>query len=206
MFGSCIARETEQHHVLRIDSLWSFLSTHYSLCMELLEVCQPLTVYSGQRPSTRDGMESPKVKQNPRNYFFSPLQQLFGAHFNCSLLNLSNDCESHCTGFWGSPTRPDGFNATPLKLINAMTVRAISNNSSPLKLANDCQRASVGISNKTGRDGWLPVPLRESHSTATRFAQACLICSFKGHRHCRLKEQLVSAIVGGGTLELQRLL
>ena len=108
-------------------------------------------------------------------------------------------------------TRPDGsngFNTTPLKLINAMTVRAspgISNNSSPLKLPNDCQRASVGISNKTGRDGWLPVPLRESHVTATRFAQACLICSFKGHRHCRLK-QLVSAIVGGGTLQLQRLL
>ena len=165
-----------------------------------------INVHSGQRPSLRDGIESPTVKWIPKISFFSPFQQLFGAHFNCSLLNLSNDCESHCTGFWGSPTRPDGFNATPLKLINAMTVRAISNNSSPLKLANDCQRASVGISNKTGRDGWLPVPLRESHSTATRFAQACLICSFKGHRHCRLKEQLVSAIVGGGTLQLQRLL
>ena len=204
MFGSCILYSSRDWTAPCFENWLLVKFSLNSLCMELLEVCQPLTVHSGQRPSMRDGMESPKVKRNPQNYFFSPLQQLFGAHFNCSLLN----CESHCTGFWGSPTRPDGsngFNATPLKLMTVRASPAISNNSSPLKLPNDCQRAGVGISNKTGRDGWLPVPLRESHVTATRFAQACLICSFKGHRHCRLK-QLVSAIVGGGTLQLQRLL
>ena len=113
MFGSCILYSSRDWTAPCFEN-WLFVKFSLnSLCMELLEVCQPLTVHSGQRPSMRDGMESPKVKRNPQNYFFSPLQQLFGAHFNCSLLNLSNDCESHCTGFWGSPTRPDGFNATP---------------------------------------------------------------------------------------------